>query len=89
MLAFPRAATEHLLKEDAGLYRTEKDDEFEVGNIDSRREHVDGHDDAGKLAVAKFTDALKRPVDAAGDFLDERVAPAKCVASKVYELVGV
>ena len=91
LLALARAAAEHLLEEDAGLHRAEEDDEFQIGNIDAGREHIDRHHDAGLLAVAELADALERAVHgrAAGDLLDERVAAAENIARDVDELIGV
>ena len=89
LLALAGAAAEHLLEEDARLHRPQEDDELQVGDVHAGRQQVDGDDDAGVRAVAELADALQRPVDAAGDLRDERLAAAEDVAGQVDELVGV
>ncbi len=90
-LAFTGASAHHLREQDAGLDGTEKNDVFEIGDIDAGGEHVDGDDDAGGGAVAELADALEgaRYVLIAGDFGDEGVAATEDFAGETDELVGV
>src|SRR5262249_30655827 len=71
--ALARAATEHLLKEDARLHRAQEHDELQVGNIDARAEHVHGHDNRWLRPIPELPDALQGSVDgrAAGNLGDE------------------
>ena len=89
ILAHARAAAEHLLEEDAGLHRAQEDDVLQGRDIHAGREHVHGHHDRRVRPVAELADALQRAVHAAGDLLDEGVAPAEDVAGNVDQLVGV
>lgn len=88
-LTLARAAAEHLLEEDARLYRPQEHDVFEVGDVHAGRQQVDSDDDAGVGAVAELPDALQRPVDVTGDLGNEGVTSAEAVAGKVDQLVGV
>ena len=85
------AAAEHLFKEDAGLYRTQEDDVLQVRDINAGGEHVHGDHDCRLGTVAKFPDALQRPVHrwAAGDLGRERIPAAEDVARSVHEVIGV
>ena len=63
LLPLAGAAAEHLLEEDAGFDRAQKDDEFQVRDIHAGGEHVHRDDNAGLRAVAELADALERPVN--------------------------
>ncbi len=89
-VALQRSPPEHLLEEDAGLHGPQEDDELERRDVDARREHVDGHDDAGVRAVAELADPLQGPVgDVPGDLLDEGVPAPEHLAAQLDELLGV
>ena len=89
LFAFARAASQHLLKQNARFDRAQKHDEFQVRNVYAGREHVYGNDDAGFRTIAKFADALERTIYATCNFLDERIAAPKHIAGNVDKVVGV
>ena len=64
VLALSRAATQHLLEQDAGLHRPQKDDAFQIGNVHASREHINRHNDARRRAIAELADVLKRTIHA-------------------------
>ena len=86
-----RAASEHLLPQDARLHRAQEHDELQRRDVHAGREHVHGDDDLGIGAVAELADALERAVHVrvAGDLLHEVVALIENVAAGFDELVGV
>jgi hypothetical protein len=88
LLALACAAAHHLGKENAGFHRTQKDDVFEIGNIDAGGEHVHCDDDAGIGAIAELADALEGTVHvgAASDFADEGIAAAEDLNGEAHEL---
>ena len=62
-LALASTSSEHLFEEDAGLHGAKEDQELQIRNIDTSRQHIDGDDDAWIGAIAKLTNALQRAVD--------------------------
>src|SRR5439155_9656874 len=90
LLAFAGAAAQHLFKQNAGLHRAQEDDEFQIGNIDAGREHIDRDNNSRIGPIAKFSDALQWAICCgAGNLLDEGIAPAENIAADVNELIGV
>src|SRR5207253_9218430 len=61
-----RAASEHLLPQDARLHWAQEYDEFQRRNVHAGREHVHGDDDLGIGAIAEPSDALERAVRSYG-----------------------
>ena len=91
VVAAARAASEHLLPEDARLHRPQEHDELQRRDVHAGRKHVHGDDDLRIRAIAELADALERAVDiwVAGDLLHEVVALVENVAADLDELVGV
>ena len=83
VVAAARAASEHLLPQDARLHRAQEHDELQRRDVHAGREHVHGDDDLRIGAVAELADALKRAVDirVAGDLLHEIIALVENVAA--------
>jgi hypothetical protein len=88
-LALASSPAQHLLEQDAALDGPQEDDELEIGDVDAGRQQIDGDRDAGIGAMAELPDALQRPVDPAGDFLDESVAATEGVTREMHELISV
>ncbi|CPY44656.1 Uncharacterised protein [Mycobacteroides abscessus] len=70
-------ASEHLLKEDAGLDRSQENQELKVGDIDTGCKKVNGNSHFGVGPVAELTDLLQWPIDSTCDLAGERLTPAK------------
>ena len=82
------AAAEHLLEQDAGLDRTQEDEEFKVGNIDASREQIDRHDDLRVRPIAELADLLQRSVDTSRDLADKGFSTTEDVACLVDKLIS-
>ena len=91
VVAPARAASEHLLPQNARFNRAQKDDEFQRGYINTGRKHIDGHDNFWIRTIAKFPNALKRPINIwiTGNFLNKVIALIKNVATNTHELIRV
>ena len=91
LIAAAGPAPEHLLPEDAALYRAHEDDELQRGDVHAGREHVHRDHDLWVGAVAELADTLERAIDVgvAGDLDHEVVALREDVAAGAHELIGV
>src|SRR5437867_6727608 len=87
--AFAGPATDHLLKENSGLNGSEEHQEFEVWNVHTGRQKVDGDDDSGIGPIAKLTDPLQRPVDSTRYLSDEVIASSEKFSCLINQLIGV
>src|SRR5206468_2893288 len=83
-----RTSPQHLLEQDSRSHRTQKHQEFEIGDVDACRQHIDRYHDHRLRSVSKFPDALKRPVDSSGDLGYEGLATIEEFTGLLDELVG-
>ena len=63
VVAAARAASEHLLPQDARLHRPQEHDELQRWNVHAGRKHIDGDDNLRIRAIAELANALKRAID--------------------------
>ena len=89
VFALTSASSQHLLEQDAGLHRAQKDDALQIRNIHTSGQQINRHDDSRRWAIAELADMLKRTIHPSRDFLSERIASTEDVTSKVDKLVGV
>src|SRR5262249_9703082 len=88
-LALARASPEHLLEQNAALYRPQEYEELQVADVYARRQEIHRDCDAGIRAIAELSDSLEGPVNAPSNLLDEGVAAIEDLTRGADELISV
>lgn len=73
LVAAPRGPADHLVIENAAVDPADEDEVADRGHVDPRRQQVDGDDIIGIGIILEPLDRVERPVDRAGDLLDQVV----------------
>ena len=73
LVAAPRRAADHLVVEDAAVDPAHEDEVGDRRHVDAGGQQIDRHDIFRARVVLERLDPVERPVDRAGDLLDQIV----------------